>query len=254
MLDFIRIACAVPEVQVGNPVKNTEEICAWLDKTEEAGSDLVLFPELAVTGYTCGDLFLQEALLRSAEEGLKTIAAHTEKYPALTVVVGVPLRLGGLLYNCAAVISAGCIRGIVPKTYLAGEMGESRWFAPASKLLVSHIRCAGQEVPIGSDLLFSLADGTVFGVEICEDLRGSLATRISLCPAGGGRRRGDSQSLCFQRAGRQAGTAAGAGVQPVCGQLLHLCAGVCRLYRVYPGYGILRTQYRGGKGQDTKGK
>ncbi|MBE6983255.1 MAG: NAD(+) synthase [Ruminococcaceae bacterium] len=184
MLDFIRIACIVPEVQVGNPLKNTGDICAWLDRAEEAGSDLVLLPELAITGYTCGDLFLQETLLHSAEEGLKTVAGYTEKYPALTVVVGVPLRLGGLLYNCAAVISAGCIRGIVPKTYLAGEMGESRWFAPASKLLVTNIRCAGQEVPIGSDLLFSLADGTIFGVEICEDLWRPVSPSARLVAAG----------------------------------------------------------------------
>ena len=184
MLDFIRIACIVPEVQVGNPGKNTGDICAWLDRAEEAGSDLVLLPELAITGYTCGDLFLQETLLHSAEKGLKTVAGYTEKYPALTVVVGVPLRLGGLLYNCAAVISGGCIRGIVPKTYLAGEMGESRWFAPASKLLVTNIRCAGQEVPIGSDLLFSLADGTVFGVEICEDLWRPVSPSARLVAAG----------------------------------------------------------------------
>ena len=184
MLDFMRIACIVPEVQVGNPVKNTEDICDWIDKAEEAGSDLVLFPELSITGYSCGDLFLQDVLLRSAEEGLKTIASYTEKFPALTVVLGVPLRLGGLLYNCAAVISAGTIRGIVPKTYLAGEMGESRWFAPASKLLVTNIRCAGQEVPIGSDLLFSLADGTVFGVEICEDLWRPVSPSARLVAAG----------------------------------------------------------------------
>ena len=184
MLDFIRIACAVPEVQVGNPLKNTEDICAWLDKAEEAGSDIVLLPELAITGYTCGDLFLQDILLQSAEEGLKTIASYTKKYPALTVVVGVPLRLGGLLYNCAAVISAGAIRGIVPKTYLAGEMGESRWFSTASKLLVTNISCAGQNVPIGSDLLFSLADGTIFGVEICEDLWRPVSPSARLVAAG----------------------------------------------------------------------
>ena len=184
MLDFIRIACTVPEVRVGDPAKNTEDICAWLDKAEEAGSDLVLFPELAVTGYTCGDLFLQDVLLRAAEEGIAKIAAHTQEYPALTVVVGVPLRLGGLLYNCAAVISDGRIRGIVPKTYLAGEMGESRWFATASKLLVTTMRCAGQEVPLGSDLLFSLEDGPIFGVEICEDLWRPVSPSARLVAAG----------------------------------------------------------------------
>ncbi len=184
MLDFIRIACIVPEVCVGDPAKNTEDICHWLEKAENAGSDLVLFPELAVTGYSCGDLFLQDVLLRGAEAGLRNIAAHTRKYPALTVIVGVPLRFGGLLYNCAAVISGGIIRGIVPKTYLAGEMGESRWFSTASKLLVSSVCYAGQEVPLGSDLLFSLADGTVFGVEICEDLWRPVSPSARLVAAG----------------------------------------------------------------------
>ena len=184
MLDFIRITCVVPEVRVGDPMKNTEDICAWLEKAEASGSDLVLFPELAVTGYSCGDLFLQDPLLRGAEAGLKAIAAYTAKYPALTVIVGVPLRFSGLLYNCAAVISGGIIRGIVPKTYLAGEMGESRWFSTASKLLVSSVSCAGQEVPLGSDLLFSLADGTVFGVEICEDLWRPVSPSARLVAAG----------------------------------------------------------------------
>ena len=183
MLDFIRIGCAVPDVQVGNTVKNAEDVCFWLDRAEEKKCDLVIFPELAITGYTCGDLFFQDALLKAAEQALKTIAAHTEELPALTAVVGVPLRIGGRLFNCGAVISQGCIRGIVPKTYLCGDMDEGRWFVPASALNARMVNF-GYDVPVGVDLLFTLADGTTFGVEICEDLWRPVSPSVKLAHAG----------------------------------------------------------------------
>ena len=146
MLDFIRIACAVPAVRVGDTVKNTEDICKWLDEAEREGCDLVLFPELAVTGYTCGDLFLQETLLGGAEKALRVIADHTAKYPGLTAIVGAPLQLGVSLFNCGVVISGGYIRGIVPKTFLCNEMDEGRWFVPASVLKVTSVNM-GYEIP-----------------------------------------------------------------------------------------------------------
>ena len=183
MLDFIRIGCAVPDVQVGNTVKNAEDICFWLDKAEEKKCDLVVFPELAITGYTCGDLFFQDTLLTAAEQALKAVAAYTEKLPALTAVVGVPLRIGSRLFNCGAVISQGRIRGIVPKTYLCGDMDEGRWFVPASALNTQTVNY-GYDVPVGVDLLFSFADGTTFGVEICEDLWRPVSPSVKLAHAG----------------------------------------------------------------------
>ena len=183
MLDFIRIACAVPAVRVGDTVKNTEDICKWLDEAEREGCDLVLFPELAVTGYTCGDLFLQETLLGGAEKALRVIADHTAKYPGLTAIVGAPLQLGVSLFNCGVVISGGYIRGIVPKTFLCNEMDEGRWFVPASVLKVTSVNM-GYEIPVGTDLLFALADGTKFGVEICEDLWRPISPSVKLAHAG----------------------------------------------------------------------
>ena len=183
MLDFIRIGCAVPNVQVGDPIKNAEEICAWLDRAEEKKCDLVIFPELAVTGYTCGDLFFQDILRTAAKQALKAIAAYTEKLPALTVVVGAPLQLGGGLFNCGVVISGGSIRGVVPKTFLCNEMDEGRWFVPGSVLKDSSVNL-GYDVPMGTDLLFALADGTQFGVEICEDLWRPVSPSVGLAHAG----------------------------------------------------------------------
>ena len=183
MLDFIRIGCAVPDVQVGNTVKNAEDICRWLSRAEEKKCDLVIFPELAITGYTCGDLFFQDALLTGAVQALKVIASHTEKLPELIAVVGVPLRIGSRLFNCGAVISQGRIRGIVPKTFLCSEMDEGRWFVPASALNTDTVNL-GYDIPVGGDLLFTFADGTAFGVEICEDLWRPVSPSVKLAHAG----------------------------------------------------------------------
>ena len=132
MLDFIRIACAVPAVKVGDVKKNTADICAYMEKADAQNVDIVVFPELALTGYSCGDLFFQDALWRAAKAGLKEIADCSGKHPELTAVVGVPVRIGTKLYNCAAVVSRGEIAGLVPKTYLTNA--EMRWFAPTENL------------------------------------------------------------------------------------------------------------------------
>ena len=118
MLDFIRIACAVPMVKVGDVKKNTADICNFMEKADAQNVDILLLPELAMTGYSCGDLFLQDALWKAVKDGLQEIVICSEKYPALNVVVGLPVRLNTKLLNCAALISDGSVRGIVPKSYL----------------------------------------------------------------------------------------------------------------------------------------
>ena len=107
MLDFMRLGCAVPKVKVGDVLANTQDICTYMKKADKAGCDLVLFPELALTGYTCGDLIFQEALQTATLEGLSQIVEASNAYPALTVVVGLPLCVTGQVYNCGAVIGRG---------------------------------------------------------------------------------------------------------------------------------------------------
>ncbi len=177
-MPYIRIACAVPAVAVGNVKKNTEDICARIAEADSKHADLLVFPELALTGYTCADLFFQETLLTAAVDGLQKILECTQNHSALTVVVGLPVRIDGQLYNCAAVINDGCLRGLVPKTYLPNHMefSEKRWFAAASDICdyPVHISKLGLDgdytVCLRPDAFYTLGCGVKVGVEICEDL------------------------------------------------------------------------------------
>ncbi len=178
MLDFIRIGSAVPPVRVGDPKKNTEDVCQKIRLADEEGVDLLVFPELALTGYTCADLFFQESLMVECMKGLQTIIDYSRQYPAVTAVVGTPVVIQGQMYNCGAVISAGKMRGLVPKTYLPNynEFSERRWFSSSKDMRCSSVSLAelglqgDEEVPVGRDLLFRMGDGCIMGVEICEDL------------------------------------------------------------------------------------
>ena len=173
MLDYIRIACAVPAVKVGDVVKNTQDICSYMGKADSQNADIVVFPELSLTGYTCSDLFYQETLHNAVEKGLLQILEHSRSYPQLTAVIGLPVRMGMQLANCAAVISDGCLRGLVSKTYLPdyGGCNESRWFTAVEE--GTYVTIAGQEVSLGTDLLYRVGETTV-GIEICEDLHAPI--------------------------------------------------------------------------------
>ena len=178
MLDYIRIACAVPPVQVANVKQNTVDICRKITEANNAGSDLVVFPELAVTGYTCADLFFQQALLDATVDALGTICDYTRSTPRLTVAVGMPLVLSGQMYNCGAVIANGKLCGIVPKTYLPNykEFYERRWFSSSEDLNAQSVSAKelgfdeDYTIPVGRDLIFKIGDGVMVGMEICEDL------------------------------------------------------------------------------------
>jgi len=178
MLDYMRIACAVPAVRVGDVTKNVEDICQTIGQADERNADVLVFPELALTGYTCADLFFQDTLLQACKEGLQKIAACSKNYPALTIVVGLPALIGGQMYNCGAVISAGICRGLVPKTFLPNynEFYERRWFSSSEDLQQNQVNArelgldAAYDVPVGRDMIFRLGDGALMGVEICEDL------------------------------------------------------------------------------------
>ena len=177
MLDYIRIACAVPPVSVGNVKKNTQDICRYIADADNKQVDVVVFPETTMTGYTCADLFFQETLLRACVVGLKEIQECAAAHPDVTAVVGSPLVIEGQMYNCAVVFSKGKIHGIVPKTYLPNynEFYERRWFSSAEDLQLTEARACdlgfdGEEmIPVGRQL-FRIGEGATLGVEICEDL------------------------------------------------------------------------------------
>ena len=178
MLDFIRIACAVPAVKVGDVKKNAQDICDYIEKADTQNVDVLLLPELALTGYSCGDLFLQDILWEAVKTGLQQIAEKTKAHPRVNVVVGAPVRLNAKLLNCAVVLRNGGIRSIVPKTYLSGN--EGRWFVSGDALKQT---VAGLDVfdfegagycSLGTDLLVELGDGAVMGIEICEDVNAPI--------------------------------------------------------------------------------
>ena len=167
---YIRVASAVPSVNVADTGYNASAILRALEEACEQGAGLLVLPELCLTGYTCADLFMQETLLDAAEEALRDIASCCDCDTAL--ILGMPVRHAGALYNCAVAISRGRILGVVPKTFLPnyGEFYEKRWFAPASSVPPgTYTVLAGQSVPFGTDLLFKIGNATV-GIEICEDL------------------------------------------------------------------------------------
>ena len=152
---------------VANPGLNAS---ASMLAVEASDADLIVFPELGLTGYTCGDLFGSEALLKAAVAGLVEMAEHSRSHKSV-VVVGLPIVVSGSLMNCAAVLSGGKIRGVVPKTFLPNyrEFYETRHFRGASESDPREIEIDGTNVPFGTDLLFRWGEAVV-GIELCEDL------------------------------------------------------------------------------------
>jgi NAD+ synthase (glutamine-hydrolysing) len=172
-LGFMRVASCAPALRVADVEYNVQQICAALTQAAAESVQLVVFPELCITAYSCADLFYQEHLLQAARAGLWQIAAATASNH-VSCVVGLPLRVAGRLYNCAALLSAGRTVGVTPKSYLptTGEFYERRWFTPGDRTLPATIDLAGEQAPFGVDLLFAAAEipGCVVGIEICEDL------------------------------------------------------------------------------------
>ena len=171
---FLRAAAASIPVAVADPRRNAAAICARIDQAHRAHAALLVLPELCVTGYTCGDLFLSALLLDAAETALTGICAHTQNCDPV-VVLGVPLRAGGKLYNCAAVLHRGRILGVVPKTWLPNYdvFAEKRCFTSAAAYSgPGCVTVGGEEVPFGAGLVFGCAQMPAFrlGVELCEDV------------------------------------------------------------------------------------
>lgn len=170
---FRRVAALVSPVRPADVPTNVAALIESARVAHGQDADVAVFPELAITGYTCADLFFQPALLDAAEAGLAAFLAGTRELDPL-LVVGVPLRAGGALYNCAVVAHRGVPLGVVPKTFLPNsrEFYEKRWFAAAPQARCTTLSVAGHTVPFGTDLVFEDARdaGFAVGVEICEDL------------------------------------------------------------------------------------
>lgn len=172
-LGFIRVGAIVNKLALANPLKNADVIIKEIKKAETLGVSIVTTPELSFTGYTCGDLFLQEQLLDDSIKALEQVLNETKDIDIISIL-GMPLRHDNQLFNCAVVITKGKILGVIPKTYIPNyqEFYEARWFSSSKELITEEIEILGQLVPITTNILFqdkTLKEAT-FGIEICEDL------------------------------------------------------------------------------------
>ena len=169
---FIKVASAIPSVRVGDVKFNTLQIENLIAQAEGKGVEVLVFPELAITGYTCQDLFRQSLLLDEADTAMMVLLDFTRKLNIISII-GAPVVVGNLLLNCAVVIQQGEILGIVPKTYLPNynEFYEKRWFASSQDLRPTEIRYAGHKLQVSSaPKVFMTSQGVKFGIDICEDV------------------------------------------------------------------------------------
>lgn len=180
---FVRVAAAVPRLHLAECSRNAEEIKQQIDEAEQEGVQIICFPELSVTGYTCADLFFLQQLQTNAMQALEDICEFT-RGKQIIVIVGGPLRWDNNLYNCAFVMTDGDVVGVVPKTNLpnTAEFYEKRWFTPG-RSEYQKIELWNGEVPFGTDLLFLTRD-CCFGIELCEDLWSPLPPSTQLAIQG----------------------------------------------------------------------
>ena len=177
-LGFLRVCTATPALRVADVDFNVSRMIDAAGKAGKQGVQVLAFPEMAISGYTIGDLVQHKALLAKAQEGLRRIADATRD-SGMLLLIGMPLEAEQKIFNCAVAVNAGRILGIVPKTFLPSyrEFYEGRWFASGADALSDEIELLGQQVPFGTDILFKLngIESAVIGVEICEDLWVPLA-------------------------------------------------------------------------------
>lgn len=170
---YVRVAASVPELKVANVEFNTKEVIKEIKTLDKEGVQIVTFPELCLTGYTCADLFSQDILITKSKEAIKEVIDSTKILDIISII-GAPIVCDNQLFNCGVVINKGKILGIVPKTYIPnyGEFYEKRWFSTSNTLTSKTINLFGKEVPIGIDLVFRDINDSkfTFGIEICEDL------------------------------------------------------------------------------------
>lgn len=170
---YVKVGASTLELKVSDTIYNVQMMKKQIDEAVNKNIQIISFPELSITGYTCGDLFNQDILIDKAYEGLKDLVDYS-KDKMIVIIVGSPIKCENKLYNCAVVINNGKILGIVPKTYIPNynEFYEMRWFKSSNDLKIKEINLFNEIVPIGVDLIFTskLDDELKFGVEICEDV------------------------------------------------------------------------------------
>ncbi len=169
---FIRVAAASPKVKVADCYYNVSEIKSMIDVAEKENVQIICFPELSITSYTCADLFFQTALQQKAIESLFSLTDFMRNKPSMIVIVGLPLLVKNSIYNVAAVISYEGILGFVPKTYIPNnnEFYEKRWFAGSGDLNYFFVEINGESIPVSVNGMIFHTPFASFGVEICEDL------------------------------------------------------------------------------------
>lgn len=181
---FVKVAAAIPAVKVADCKFNAQQIDTQIAIADGKGVQIIVFPELCITGYSCADLFGQTLLLEEAEIALMQIMNNTRQMDIISIV-GMPLTVNNTLMNCAIALQKGKILGIVPKTYLPNhkENAEARWFSSPAMHNENSIRLCGQNVPFGINLLFDTAE-TCFGIEMGEDLWAPIPPSSSLALKG----------------------------------------------------------------------
>lgn len=170
---FVRVGALVNKLSLGNVIENAKEISRQIKKAYEAGVEIIVTPELSLTGYTCGDMFLQDKLVKDSIIGLEYVLSETKSLNIISII-GMPISTNNALFNCGVVINRGKLLGIIPKTYIPNykEFYECRWFSSSLNLNINEIELLGQKVPLGCDLLFQdrKNPNITFAIEICEDL------------------------------------------------------------------------------------
>ncbi|MGE4283080.1 MAG: NAD(+) synthase [Clostridia bacterium] len=173
-LGYIRVAAAIPDVKVADCPYNTKRILYLINEAIRNNVQIVAFPELSITAYTCGDLFHQQLLIKSAEDQLNELLEITHN-TQIVIIVGMPVKSDNQLFNCAVVLQSGKILSVIPKTFIPNysEFYEKRWFASSVNAISHSISLCNQTIPFGTNLLFKDED-LCFGIEICEDLWGPI--------------------------------------------------------------------------------
>ncbi len=193
MFDFYRVATAVPDMKVADIVYNKNKIIEKIDEAGKANARLLVFPELCLTGYSCGDLFFQDTLLKQCKQAIGDLVA-VSSIVDMVIIIGAPVKLGYQLYNAGIVFYKGTVIGINLKTFLPnyGEFYEKRWFSNGTDLdsdyiSISELIDAPQEeymIPVGNNIIYSIDSEFKFGVEICEDVYAPITPSAFLAMGG----------------------------------------------------------------------